>query len=304
MANMGRVFRGRAIMIAATVLATFAALGAPAAAAAPPRVAVAPPSAAGSSNCPLTALIIGLHGMGEGPSPQDPGSLSPEIDATFTAFDKYAPRSAWEADFLDYPTLAFDWKLGIKIKDSVQTGVKQLEARIAESLSSCRSTPISLVGYSEGALIINTWMQAYSGQLKYIHAVVLYGDPCWDIKYGTNKKTQLPLAYRGLARIAIASGLPGLGLVLPDGDCGPPEPFYPYPGITATPPTKTFCHHLDPICGQAYLQGDTVAQAEAAIKCTKSDGCPHLTYQTAKSNGATDTTNGGKFLAAHAFRKG
>lgn len=251
----------------------------------PMAVVISPGEA--SSACTLTAELIGLHGLGEGPSPQDPGTLSPTIEATFDTFTANAPHSAWEADYMDYPTIPADWTLGATIKNNVQEGVKDLENRISESISSCPHTPISLVGYSEGALIINNWMQAYNSQLNDIRAVELYGDPCLDNPYGTGSNG-LPLRYRGLARIAIDDGLPELGLFLPSNACGAPEPFYPYPGIDQKPMVQSLCIGHDPICGQLYPEGSTLSQATDAKNCTQANHCTHLDYVGAA------TTQGGK----------
>jgi len=245
-----------------------------------------------STACPA-AQVIGLHGMGEGPSPQKPRSYSSTIEHTLKALRSSAAHADVQTYDLPYPTT--NWWTAAGIANDVQAGVKNLELRIAASISGCPQTPISLVGYSEGALVINNWMQAYNSQVGRIKALVLYGDPCSDNPYGTGSNG-LTLSYRGLARIAIESP-PILNLLLPSNACGPSEPFYPEPDINHSIPVRNFCIGKDPVCGQLFPETSAgkASQVSAVTQCLHQKSCPHYLYDGA------ETTAGGKWLAANSF---
>jgi hypothetical protein len=79
----------------------------------------------------------------------------------------------------------------------------------------CPDTPISLVGYSLGALLIDNLLSSQGAERNAINAVELYGDPCWYNPDG---------GFRGLARYAATAGF-RLGCF--------PANAYPYPDFLA-----------------------------------------------------------------------
>ena len=144
----------------------------------------------------------------------------------------------------------------------------------------CPDTPISLVGYSLGALLINNMLSSYSNEWDNVNVVELYGDPCWYNPHG---------GYRGLAQYAATVGF-RLGCF--------PENAYPYPLVSPVGCTS-WCRACamseDPICGQGWPPYEIGGQIIAAALCGL-DKCPHLSYF------GTATSYGAEFLAENAFK--
>lgn len=156
---------------------------------------------AGSAGCPA-AEMIGVHGTGEGPSTTD-GHDSPEIKATFSAFtadERKLGEYGAQLDYYPYPTASFadylptNWP---ELATTIRDYASELGAALESFTSACPATPISLVGYSLGALLINNMLSSYHSEWSYIDAVELYGDPCW---YNPRRD------YRGLAQYAAKLG--------------------------------------------------------------------------------------------------
>jgi hypothetical protein len=241
-----------------------------------------PPTAAG---CPA-AEIIGVHGTSEGPSSTD-STDSPEIKATFAAFVPHEQKLGEHGarlEYYAYPTVSFAAYLPVNwsaLRTTVNDYASELEAELERFSRSCPDTPISLVGYSLGALLINNMLSSYSGEWNFIDAVELYGDPCWYNPHGD---------YRGLARYAATVGL-RLGCF--------PENAYPYSLVSPTGfhfAVESLCISGDPICGQGWPSYEIGAQVIAAALCGL-DKCPHLSYSSVSAN------DGAKFLAENAFRQ-
>jgi cutinase len=247
------------------------------------RAALTPATA--SASCPA-AEIIGVHGTSEGPSSTD-STDSPEIKATFAAraadeqklgehrarLEYYAYPTVTLADYLpvNWPTLA----------TTIDDYANELEGELESFSSSCPDTPISLVGYSLGALLINNMLSSHSHEWSFIDAVELYGDPCWYNPHGD---------YRGLAQYAATVQLQ-LG-------CFPPN-AYPYPLVSPVGfhfTVQSLCISGDPVCGQGWPPYEIGGQIIAAALCGL-DKCPHLSYSGAPAS------DGAEFLAENAFRQ-
>jgi hypothetical protein len=235
--------------------------------------------------CPV-AEIIGVHGTGEGPSSTD-GADSSEIKATFAALaddEQKLGEHDTRMQYFAYPTvtfaeyLPFNW---LKLRTAVHAYAVELESELETLSRSCPATPISLVGYSLGALLIDNMLSSYSGEWKFITAVELYGDPCWYNPHGE---------YRGLARYAATIGL-RLGCFS--------EGAYPFPLVSSPVPqlaVESLCINGDPVCGQGWPSHDIGGQAISAALCGV-DRCPHLIYS------AKSASDGANFLTKHAFRQ-
>jgi hypothetical protein len=168
-----------------------------------------------SASCPA-AEIIRVHGTSEGPSSTNPHD-SPEIKATFrtfTADEQKLGKHGARLEYYPYPTLGLadymptDWP-GLAI--AIDGYADELEAELESFSHACPGTPISLVGYSLGALLINNMLSFHHTEWRFIDAVELYGDPCWHNPHGD---------YRGLAQYAAQVGF-RLGCF--------PENSYPHP---------------------------------------------------------------------------
>jgi hypothetical protein len=238
----------------------------------------------GAASCPV-AEIIGVHGTGEGPSATN-SQDSPEIKATFRAFTADGQKlgeHGSDLEYYPYPTVGFadylpaNWpELAITINEYADG----LEAALESFSFACPATPISLVGYSLGALLIDNMLSSYSNEWKYIDAVELYGDPCWYNPHG---------GYWGLARYAARVGFPLRCF---------PENAYPYP--LGSPVSRHFlvqslCKAKDPVCGQDWVPSEISGQTVAAALCAMY-ACPHRSYV------GTATSYGAEFLAENAFK--
>lgn len=238
-----------------------------------------------SAGCP-PAEIIGVHGTGEGPSNMD-GTYSPEIKATFAAFatdeQKLGEHGA-RLEYYAYPTITFAAYLPVNwptLRTTIEDYADELEAELESFSHSCPDTPISLVGYSLGALLINDMLSSYSNEWNYIDAVEFYGDPCSYNPHGD---------YRGLAQYAATAGL-WLGCF--------PENAYPHPLVSQAGfhfLVQSLCNNKDPVCGQGWPLYEIDGQIIAAALCAAYK-CPHRSYV-----GVT-TKYGAEFLAENAFKQ-
>lgn len=238
-----------------------------------------------SAGCPA-AEIIGVHGTGEGPSSTN-GTDSPEIRATFSAFTaderKLGEHSA-RLEYFAYPTYSFAAYLPVNwpaLRIIIGSYARALEADLEHFSRSCPGTPVSLVGYSFGALLINDMLTSDSNEWNFLAAVELYGDPCWSDPHRD---------YRGLAQYAAATGL-RLGCF--SGHA------YPYP--LAHPDglhflVQSLCNNKDPICGRGWPLYEIDGQIIAAALCAVYN-CPHRSYV------GTSTNDGAEFLAENAFKR-
>lgn len=238
-----------------------------------------------SAGCPA-AEIIGVHGTSEGPSSTDTTD-SPEIKATFAAFtgeeQKLGEHGA-RLEYYAYPTVTFADYLPVNwttLRTTIDDYAGDLEAELGSFSKSCPGTPISLIGYSLGALVINNMLSSHRSEWDYIDAIALYGDPCWYNPHGD---------YRGLARYAATAGL-RLGCF--------PANAYPYPLMSPASfhfQMQSLCLSKDPICGQGWPPYAIGGQIIDAALCGL-DKCPHLFYSGASAS------YGAEFLADNAFKR-
>jgi Cutinase len=273
-----------ATVIAAALLALLTA-AVPAGAAT--RTSPTVPGAEAQAAC-TTPTLYGLHGVNE-------DETSPTIQETFQAFYTHAEELGhgyWFYESIPYPTdYTSIWTVLADATSAIFAGYSdlqgdadELQTHILDVLDTCPSGTFSFVGYSEGAWIINIWLQEHPDEWKYVRAVELYGDPCWYDPYESG-------AYQGLARIVQSAGI--------QMDCGPAQG---YPWSSAPFKVQSLCNYGDPVCGQGYA--DTLAehpvQLADALNCTEADQCTHLDYQDGgPASGATN--EGGEFLAENAF---
>jgi hypothetical protein len=238
---------------------------------------------AASADCPA-AEIIGVHGTSEGPSSTN-STDSPEIKATFAAFtgdERKLGEHGARLDYFAYPTVTFAEYLPARwlaLRTAIHDYSGQLEADLEAFSRSCPDTPISLAGYSLGALLIDSMLSSHRSEWGFIDAVELYGDPCWYNPHGN---------YRGLARYAATADL-HLGCF--------PEDTYPLVSPTGSYfAVQSLCISGDPICGQGWPAYQIGGQVIAATLCGL-DKCPHLFYSVASADEGAD------FLAGHAFQQ-
>ena len=236
-------------------------------------------------SCPT--VLLGLHGMNEGPSSTMSADVSTPVESTFIFFEsmaanahKFRPND-YAVDDVPYPTTGFfeldnPFEMRTIVSDVVDGSVA-LQKAFQHYMALCPRSNFELVGYSEGAWVVDYWLHFYQSEAyKHVKAIMLYGDPNWYEAYGHD------VAYQGLSRIA--------GLTF--GWFGPP---YPKPNTRYA--VQTVCIPKDPVCGKGFA--DTIAkhavQFATAAGCLITD-CPHLDYVP---DGYT--LRGAEFLAEHAF---
>lgn len=224
-------------------------------------------------------MLLGLHGMGEGPI------VSSTIEATKDSFEARANAldvTNWGFAQVEYPTTPAG---GIVYTDEgeqrsvwgdVKKGEEALDGLINYYSSLCSSSTYTLAGYSEGAWVIDWWLNDHRDKWPQIKGVELYGDPNW-YRRGTDSPERHKPIYSGLVRL--------FNVV--------PVPPYPIPGTEKW--LQTLCIPMDPICGEGFpaalfSNGAQVAAARACIA-----DCLHLHYIGAA------TKQGGEFLANQAF---
>ncbi len=243
--------------------------------------------------CPI--VLLGLHGMREGPSPTDPTAKSTTggitvVESTFQNFGTAAAATGhsakdYKTDDVPYPITGFsdlyNPVLMRTILSDVRVGSDALQAAVEKYTAACHSSTFELVGYSEGAWVIEYWLHFHQGE-AHIKAIQLYGDPNYYEAYRHDRHGVH--AYQGLARLA--------GLTF--GWFGPPYPNTPYKA-------QTFCIPNDPVCGKGYTESLTeyLLQFATAAKCLIPKlGCPHLDDHYLNDG---YTKRGAEFLAKHAF---
>ena len=255
-------------------------------------LALVVPSAMRSSkalaqSCPT--VLEGLHGVNEGPSDLGDPNQSPEIESTFHYFQQWAlahSKAEWVTSEVPYTTITMQDVASLvwsavnqtpdpaeieKVVNNVNEGSTNLEDDMQENLQACPSTKFDLVGYSEGAWVIDAWLASHQSEAaSNVKAIALYGDPNW---YRSANKTE----YQGLARLAGQSGS-----------------YNPYPAAPDSPfGWKGWCIGGDPVCGEGFANTwqDHYNQWAAAIACAVKS-CVHNQYAPSA------TKPGGEFLAS------
>jgi hypothetical protein len=266
------------LAVAALLIPAFAVSGSPAAAATQQ-----------ASSCPR-ALIIGLHGVGEGPSANAPkAKKSPTIQATFKAFAAEVKKLPNDGTDHSYRLQWFAWPTvprsdlnslsGLrKTVGTVDTAAAQLYNYISGQVAACSDTLVSVVGFSLGAGVINAALTQQYYMAALVNLVLLEGDPCWS---NTGDGSA------GLAQRAQEAGTP-LGCMGAD--------TYPYLTFANPFTAQSLCVNKDPICGEGYTAFTLPQQFNAAENCSPSKHCPHFAYPT---DGAA--AYGGRWLADYAF---
>jgi hypothetical protein len=240
-------------------------------------------------NCPT--VLLGLHGMNEGPSSTKKADISSTVESTFVFFESIAAKAHkfrpndYQVQDVSYPTTGFaelDNPIEMRtIVSDVVDGSRALQAAVQHYMALCSTSKFELVGYSEGAWVVNYWLHFHQGEARNdVKAIQLYGDPNYYEVYLHNRHGVY--ASQGLSRLA--------GLTF--GWYGPP-----YPNPHTKYPEKTVCISKDPVCGKGYTDSLTehALQFGAAAACLLTN-CPHVDYVI---DGYT--LRGAEFLAKYAF---
>jgi hypothetical protein len=252
--------------------------------------AVAAPAA--PSRCTEPVYFF-LHGMGEGPSPQN-YPVAPEL-AGFEHYVKQYASGPVAVKDVPYTTAALSWLDLVpdypgldsdvyNLTTAANDGVTELGNAFDKVTAGCPigEPGIALVGYSMGAWVINDWLNKNPAFWLYIRAVVLYADPCWD---------DLATSDTGVVRAAGIAGVLGLPSCMSGST-------YPYPHATSvySPGFKaeSWCVGGDPVCGGGY-KGNLADMVKSALACTINSNCAHLWYRLGKPAAVT-LKDGAQFM--------
>ncbi|MGW1680578.1 cutinase family protein [Saccharopolyspora sp. NPDC002376] len=235
----------RRLTLLVTLIMLPLALVTPTAAGTAKQESVAP--AAQAAGCPFT--FIGLHGLNE-------DSSSSTIQTAWTQFNSLAEKKGLKstAVFLKHPKLTFpeffSQIIDARSRDPISRATDDLNNAAIAAANACRPARLVLVGYSEGAWIIDQWIHnnAESAQVSQISAVLVLGDPQWN----NGDRGQ------GLAQRVNMGINPYI----------PPKPL----GDRFT----SLCLPRDPVCGEGY-GNDIVSQFRDARNLQKSCGI-HCSY--------------------------
>jgi cutinase len=166
-------------LASAAVVAMTALVAAPAAATLP-----APPNW-GGTGCP-TFLIIGMRGSGE--SYDGPHGMSttagPAADSLAGELAVKYSGATFSYESLNYPAAGVTWSnmTNGTWRNSRIQGTNALEGELNADATNCPATTTMLVGYSQGAAVINAAIGGLSqAALNQVGAVLLIADP-----YGEN----------------------------------------------------------------------------------------------------------------------
>jgi cutinase len=194
-------------------------------------------SAAAPGRCPRF-VAIGVRGSGDTSS--DAAGLGATISAAVERF-RHIARPDVRVIAIDYPSLGLDVGLANpgRFYDGVRSGVESLTQTVQTEEASCPRTPIVVLGYSQGAMVVNRALVALGDEeprlLTRIAAVELIADPqrLGQAPYVRGTASQ---AYDGLG--VYASRFAALGIGFPAGDLPP--------GIRTR--TRSYCVAGDIVC--------------------------------------------------------
>jgi hypothetical protein len=140
-------------------------------------------NAAATSTCPPIEFV-GVHGVQEALKSSEQ-NMGPEVFDTFSRFQQQAQAAGVDVASYGVPYTSITLVQLLKqIRNSfpnVQEGVKLLSDHIQSQKAACPDQREALVGYSEGAWIIDKFLHDASSDLTgRVTAVVLFGDPEFD----------------------------------------------------------------------------------------------------------------------------
>jgi len=158
---------------------------------------------------------------------------------------------------------------------SVEQGIQNLGADVRGFRDACGSTPIVIAGYSQGAEVIDHWLNS-GASLSNIVGVALLGDPRFNPSNGTtiDQGSYNP----ALTGVSARSDFPHGGIF--GGLQNYPAAWRPW--------VRSYCANHDQICNTSSLA--------ALIDCGIGSSCAHYFYAEADWDGSTYTRDAADFL--------
>ena len=221
--------------------------------------------------CP-TLQFIGVRGSGEH------SGFGHTVGSVLSHINASKQLSAVGNETVDY------WAVDVNVWEpkyfpnymsSVKQGLTNLGDAITDFRKRCGSSPMVLAGYSQGAEVIDHWLNSGADR-KNVVGVALLGDPRFNpdngttIDQGTYNKHLYGVSYTFFPPIGMFGGVEH------------------YPSGYGTW-LRSYCADHDQICNTSSLA--------ALVGCTDSN-CAHYHYAEAKLNGGTYTEDAAAFLIA------
>ncbi|MDN5920582.1 MAG: cutinase family protein, partial [Pseudonocardia sp.] len=235
-------------------------------------------------------VFLGLRGSGERARPEQE-NMGDAVYRTYQTFVEPARYGGAEVrpvgvDDSTYPASGVETLLVDRLlagqDTSVQLGVAALNSHVLfDTPDAC----LLLVGYSQGAWVIDRFLRTDAGQnnLDRIAAVVLLGDPLYDSdSVGAGNAASVTDPGHSLTRTAARGVLPSYGFES--------SPF----GSGLDGRVASFCHEGDPVCD---FRGPTDGTTGRCLDLAgRTVFCSHLHYVPGFTRGLTD--DAARFLLA------
>jgi hypothetical protein len=235
--------------------------------------------------------FVGVHGVQEALNASEL-NMGPEVHDTFLKFRTSAQNVGLDIAGYGVPytsiTLVELLKQSTKNSPNVQEGVKLLTDHVRSQKDSCPDQRVALVGFSEGAWIVDKFLHDASSDLtSRITAVVLYGDPQFD--HTATDFVALSTSGDGVAR---SSSKIAISPYLPKSLSGRAVSYC----LSEEVGTLKRRQGHDPVCNFSLLTSAGINDLNSCllgvVNNKLSSGCVHLHYKTAGV-----TQKGSDFLA-------
>jgi hypothetical protein len=161
---------------------------------------------------------------------------------------------------------------------SVRQGVSNLAAAVSAFRARCGSTPMILAGYSQGAEVIDHWLDS-GASIQNVAGVALFGDPRFNpnngapIDQGSYNRSLAGVSNTYFPRVGGFGGVE----------------HYP---ASWSPWLRSYCANHDQICNTSSLA--------ALIGCGIGSNCAHYHYAEAVLGGGRYTADAADFLVSRA----
>jgi hypothetical protein len=178
------------------------------------------PMQAGAATSPKCAKVFAIGVRGSGETSTSAGGLGVTVSAAIRRFRQLVGAGV-DVQPIDYPSLGFQVALSSPASyyAGAKVGIDALTQTLVRQAASCPHEPITLFGYSQGAMVTNRALVVLGttqpGTLSRIAAVELIADPQ---RLGSAPYVwgSAPRQFNGLGVYATGLALPGVGF--PAGD--------------------------------------------------------------------------------------
>jgi cutinase len=226
-------------------------------------------AAAGASTAPKCAKVLAIGVRGSGETSADAGGIGKMNAIAITRFRQLV-RSGVDVQPIDYPSLSVTVALSSPARyyAGAKVGVAALDQTLQHQIAACPREPITVFGYSQGAMVVNVALGALSteqpGLLSRIAAVELIADP-QRLGSASYVWGSAPHQFNGLGVYATSLALPGVGFPVRD-----------LPAQIQSR-SRSFCVTGDVVCG---WDPTTPISQKTAPASLAAEGRAHASYAT------------------------